>query len=142
MRELRGLDADKVILDLGAGATYNTLDFFLLADEQIIVISPEPTSIHEAFGFIKVCLLRELNRALKDHPAVIDMLALEELNRPGKAGLTVGDLLAKVKGISAEATALFRTTLGGVVPSTGGRRDRWEPQASRGAVPDRGRSAG
>jgi len=42
---LRKVDADIVLLDLGAGTTFNTLDFFNLADSKILVACPEPTSI-------------------------------------------------------------------------------------------------
>ena len=31
---LRQLNADYIVIDLGAGTAYNTIDFFLLADSQ------------------------------------------------------------------------------------------------------------
>jgi flagellar biosynthesis protein FlhG len=111
MRELRKLDADHVILDLGAGSTYDVIDFFLLADEKIIVVTPEPTSIHEAFGFLKVCLLRELNRELKEHMHALNILNDERINKPGKTNLTVIDLLRKVHSVDAAAGEKMRKVL-------------------------------
>ena len=35
---LRKLDADYIVIDLGAGTSYNTVDFFLLADSQLMVV--------------------------------------------------------------------------------------------------------
>ncbi|MCK5862994.1 MAG: P-loop NTPase [Candidatus Hydrogenedentes bacterium] len=63
IRELRKLDADLVILDLDAGAHFNTLDFFLLAaDSGVLVITPERTSIDNAFKFLRAALFRRITR--------------------------------------------------------------------------------
>ena len=111
IRELKKLQADSIILDLGAGSGFNTIDFFLLADEPIIIMTPEPTSIYEAFGFIKVCLLRELKRRLRGHADVVEILEREEINRPNKTVLTIGDLLADLQKINPEAHEIFEKTL-------------------------------
>lgn len=60
---LRGISTPYVILDLGAGTTENTLDFFLSADEKIIAVTPEPTSIENAYRFIKSSYYRRLRTA-------------------------------------------------------------------------------
>ena len=57
---LRNLDADYVVIDLGAGTSYNTVDFFLLADSQLMVVIPEPTSIENAYRFIKNSFFRQI----------------------------------------------------------------------------------
>ncbi|HVP40214.1 MAG TPA: P-loop NTPase [Candidatus Saccharimonadales bacterium] len=63
------LSADVVLLDLGAGTHYNTLDFALLADTVLAVMTPQMTSIENAYGFIKGMLYRRLERSYKDgHP--------------------------------------------------------------------------
>ncbi len=111
VRELKKLHADTIILDLGAGSGYNTIDFFLLADEKLVVMTPEPTSVYEAFGFIKVCLMRQLNRQLRDFPKALEILASEELNRPGKTQLTVIDLLKQVAGTDERAHEVCKQTL-------------------------------
>ena len=60
LSKLNQLDADFVILDLGAGTSYNTLDFFIAADKGILVILPEPTSIENTYRFIKAVYYRRL----------------------------------------------------------------------------------
>lgn len=60
LNDLRELDADYILLDLGAGTTNNTLDFFLGADEGILVTLPEPTSIENTYRFIKSIYHRKL----------------------------------------------------------------------------------
>lgn len=51
---------DYVILDLGAGATYNTLDFYLLTRNSIMVTTPEITSLLNAYSFLKSAAFRFL----------------------------------------------------------------------------------
>ena len=57
---LRNMDADYIVIDLGAGTSYNTVDFFLLADIQLMVVIPEPTSIENAYRFIKNSFFRQV----------------------------------------------------------------------------------
>jgi len=63
IRELRKLDADLIIIDLDAGAHFNTLDFFLMTETNgILVITPEKTSIDNAFKFLRAALFRRIER--------------------------------------------------------------------------------
>jgi flagellar biosynthesis protein FlhG len=74
------LDADYILLDLGAGTSYNVLDFFSVADERLVVITPEPTSIQNGYGFIKSALFRRLSRAYVRDGLVCELL--HELGKP------------------------------------------------------------
>lgn len=58
-------DFDYVILDLGAGSTYNTLDFYLLTYNSILVTTPELTSILNAYSFLKSAAFRFFMRQFK-----------------------------------------------------------------------------
>jgi flagellar biosynthesis protein FlhG len=51
--EMRRLKADVVLVDLGAGALASHLEILKLADEKILVSSPEPTSIEKTYRFIE-----------------------------------------------------------------------------------------
>ncbi len=63
IRELRQIEADLIIVDLDAGAHLNTLDFFLLTENNgILVITPEKTSIDNAFKFLRAALFRRIER--------------------------------------------------------------------------------
>ncbi|WP_047981254.1 MinD/ParA family protein [Ornithinibacillus contaminans] len=44
---------DYIIFDMGAGATQASIDFVLASDECIVVTTPEPTSITDAYSMIK-----------------------------------------------------------------------------------------
>ncbi|MCM1322241.1 MAG: P-loop NTPase [Bacteroides sp.] len=58
IREIQKLNCDFVILDLGAGTSYNITDFFLTAPDGIIVITPELTSVLNAYSFLKSAVFR------------------------------------------------------------------------------------
>ncbi len=46
--------ADVIIIDTSAGVSDNVLSFVAAADEAIIVTTPEPTAITDAYGIIKI----------------------------------------------------------------------------------------
>src|SRR6056297_4017881 len=55
IRELSELStADVIIIDTSAGVSNNVLSFVAAADEAIIVTTPEPTAITDAYGIIKI----------------------------------------------------------------------------------------
>ncbi len=74
LSKLGELDTDYVILDLGAGTTLNTLDFFISADQGILTALPEPTSIENTYRFIRSIFHRKLKLAeeLLDIGPIID----------------------------------------------------------------------
>jgi flagellar biosynthesis protein FlhG len=96
LNKLRQLPADYVILDLGAGTSYNTLDFFLAADVGILVVLPEPTSIENAYRFIKSAFYRKLKNIeyLYDARSFVDAT----MNRKNELGIrTPSDLLRSLE---------------------------------------------
>lgn len=60
-------DADVIIIDAGAGVSNNVLAFVAAADEAVIVTTPEPTAITDAYGIIKIIAteIDNLNLGLK-----------------------------------------------------------------------------
>ena len=65
LRHIRALDVDHVILDLAAGSAFNVLDFFLEADRGLLVVTPEATSIENAYHFLKAAFMRSLRQTAK-----------------------------------------------------------------------------
>ena len=60
VRHIKSFDAKRVIVDIGTGASFNCIDFFLLSNPGILVVNPEPTSIENAYYFLKSCIIRIL----------------------------------------------------------------------------------
>lgn len=54
------LPCDYVILDLGAGTHITTLDFFIYSHKGIVIVVPEPTSIENAYVFMKSIFYRKV----------------------------------------------------------------------------------
>ena len=53
--EISKMDAvDVIVIDTSAGVSSNVLDFIAAADDVIIVTTPEPTAITDAYGIIKI----------------------------------------------------------------------------------------
>lgn len=108
LNKIRSLDVDVVLIDLGAGTSFNILDFFLLADQGILVVVPEPTSIENGYRFIKSALFRRLRRAAVGErvQAIVDQ-AFDQKNLLGIRSPL--DLLAAIeKEDAAQAQAIGR----------------------------------
>lgn len=94
LSQLTELDVDYVLLDLGAGTTFNTIDFFISADQGIITTLPEPTSIENSYRFIKSVYLRKLK--LAEELLEITPLIDEAMNAKLSQNSTPADLIARI----------------------------------------------
>jgi len=56
--------ADIIIIDTSAGVSQNVLAFIAAADDAIIVTTPEPTAITDAYGIIKIIATEVENSSL------------------------------------------------------------------------------
>jgi flagellar biosynthesis protein FlhG len=63
LKQLEELTADFVVLDLGSGSTYNTIDMFLTSSSGLVVTTPDTTAILNAYSFLKSSMLRLLQRS-------------------------------------------------------------------------------
>jgi flagellar biosynthesis protein FlhG len=110
LNRLKQLPADYIILDLGAGTSYNTLDFFLAADVGILVVLPEPTSIENAYRFIKSSFYRKLKNIeyMYDARNFVD----STMNRKNELGIrTPADLLRALEEQYPEVGSKVRTAI-------------------------------
>jgi flagellar biosynthesis protein FlhG len=73
MRHLKELETDFLVVDLGGDTTYNGLDFFLLADQKIVVSGTEPASVLDSYTFIKVVFNRFLERFFSEKKSLLDL---------------------------------------------------------------------
>lgn len=107
LQKIRELDADYVVFDLGAGTNYNTIDFFLFADVGIVTVLPEPTSIENAYRFIKTAYYRSLrhSKSLLEIRNLIDM-AMDSKNPMGIK--SPSDLFREANKVSPEAAMNFK----------------------------------
>jgi flagellar biosynthesis protein FlhG len=116
IRHISELDVDFVILDLGSGSAFNTLDFFLSASEGILVVLPEPTSVENAYHFIKAAFYRKLKKATRRSGVAeaIDKAMGEKVARGIQSPRT---LIANVLKINPEAGQALREEADGFMPN-------------------------
>lgn len=96
LRNLQAVDVDYLVLDLGAGTSFNTLDFFLTADHGLLVLLPEPTSVENAYRFIKAAFFRRLQH-LGSQLGIEDLLEEAMSSREG-ALRTPFEFIAHLRG--------------------------------------------
>jgi flagellar biosynthesis protein FlhG len=68
IEELNSLsNADIIIIDTSAGVHSNVIDFIAAADDVVIITTPEPTAITDAYGLIKIIAteIDNINMSLK-----------------------------------------------------------------------------
>lgn len=88
LKEIKALDADYILLDLGAGTAFNTLDFFGLSNCGIIVTTFEKPSVINTLSFIKNYLFRFILQEVKS-----DKGALAALTKAYKSSTAQNPLL-------------------------------------------------
>ncbi len=95
LKQIQELDMEVIILDLGAGTSFNILDFFLIADQGILAVLPEPTSIENVYRFIKSVFYRRFRKIARE-PAVREIIA-RAMDRKNENGIkTPHDLIEQV----------------------------------------------
>jgi len=107
IRRIMGLDADFVILDLGAGTSYNIIDFFLTSSQGIIITAPTLTSILNAYLFLKNAVFRIIYTSFgKKSPG---RQYLENLRKDGTSlqKVYIPRLLEKLQEADAEGYKIF-----------------------------------
>jgi flagellar biosynthesis protein FlhG len=115
LRQIGALEMDHVLIDLGAGSTFNVLDFFLAAHERIVVIVPVPTAIENTYHFLKAAYFRGLKQAIKRAGAsrVVNMVmeekAVRGIRRPK-------EMLAQISEIDPAAGAVIAREVGASAP--------------------------
>jgi len=94
LRAIMKLDYDRILLDLGAGTSFNTLDFFLISQNGIFITTPEPTSIENVYRLIRSVYFRRIRYCF----SVSGFKALEDeaVSRFGEGAFNKPDCLMKV----------------------------------------------
>ena len=113
INHLLKLESDMVILDLAAGSSFNVIDFLLIANQQLLITSPEPPSLIKVYSFIKSCVFRLLTFHFKSEEAhdALDILAKAKDLDAHPHLKTVGNILDEVANINPAAVESARKML-------------------------------
>lgn len=66
LRAIARLDADCVVVDVGAGSSFNVVDVVAAADHKLLVLTPQLPSLHNAYALLKACVHRVVRRLAID----------------------------------------------------------------------------
>ncbi len=117
IRGLQEIQADFLLLDLGAGSALNTLNFFALAPRGLLVTTPEPTAIMNCLTFLKNFLFHLISAEVRHTPKIHD-LTEEAFYRPiSESPLSVSELLETIKARDAALAETIETLCGKFRPA-------------------------
>jgi flagellar biosynthesis protein FlhG len=109
VKRLLSLDADILILDLGAGTHQSILEFFLLSGQGIIVSAPTVTATLNAYVFLKNAIFRLMYTAFAKETKAYNYL--EKLRREGSGlqRLYLPKMLQEIQKIDVKSYNKFKT---------------------------------
>ncbi|MEE3252683.1 MAG: P-loop NTPase, partial [Nitrospinota bacterium] len=71
---IKNLDRDTVLLDLGPGTNYNVIDLFNASTQNVVLTTPEITSVMKTFSFIRSALFRRISLVFEDNQEIQKMV--------------------------------------------------------------------
>lgn len=119
INHLMKLESDFLIMDLGAGASYNVLDFSFIAHKGLFVTTPEVTSLMNLYSFMKSSVFRRLTSHLK-HEKSHEALELLEKAKDADANPhlnTMEKFFKEAEKIDLGAVRSLKNILSGYVPN-------------------------
>jgi flagellar biosynthesis protein FlhG len=111
IRHLRQMDADIMIIDVGAGTGYHALDFFLLADVHLVVATPDPTSVLDLYRFMKLAAIRRVLSNFLSNDPIHTALAERDFASVEEIVLASGKTNDVAQAIARQALESFRPLL-------------------------------
>ena len=109
-RHLKQLEADFILLDLGAGTNFNTLDFFVLSNEGFVVCNPEPTAKINSYTFLKSVVYRLIEQEFKKGSMIRDVIIKEARNNKN-GSLPIPELLKRIHDVDALSSLKIKKRL-------------------------------
>lgn len=116
MKAILNLDADYIILDLGAGSNHNVIDFFLISNSGFMVITPETTSILNTYMFARNTVYRFLQRLFSKDKEVMKYLKNTIKNNDPRSPHNVESLIAGIKEFDEKAAEKAKNYLSILAP--------------------------
>lgn len=110
LQRLRRLPCDFVFVDCGAGAHAATIDYFLVSDDGVLVLHPEPTSLENAYSFLRAAFYRRMQLVMQKHD--VRELVREAMDQRNARGIkTPVDLLREVEAMDPEEGRRFAKSM-------------------------------
>jgi len=105
IEELFLLQNGTVMLDLGAGSSLFNLDLFCLSDYGVLVTTPEPTAVQNAYGFLRAAVYRRLRRHFEGEEGLVEILEDAMNHRRGDEADSVPGLVREFARYNRSASS-------------------------------------
>jgi flagellar biosynthesis protein FlhG len=110
LRAISRLDYDYILMDLSAGTSFNTIDFFTLSGSGVFVCCPEPTSIENLYRLILSVYTRKIHHLVKSQ-SFRDLAEKAESRNPDATINKPEYLLHVLKEIDPEKAGMIERIL-------------------------------
>ncbi len=111
IREIQKLDAEVIVFDIAAGTHQRAIDFFTLAPLGIVLIQPIPTSLENAFSFLKNLIVRHLVRVFYSDKETRSFIVQSSDPSNGDQAMELSELIQQLEKRAPEKIALFKREL-------------------------------
>ena len=111
LRNFHSIDADFLILDLGAGTHQIILDMFLQSPQGILVTAPAVTATLDGYLFLKSSVFRLLNTTYKRGSAGHQYLEQLKTNSDAMKSIYIPKLVDQLSVVDPVNTGLFKTRM-------------------------------
>lgn len=116
LRNFRSIDADYLILDLGAGTHQIILDMFLQSPQGILVTAPTVTATLDGYLFLKNCVFRLMYTTYKKGTPGHDLLDQVRKNSQQMKSLYIPQITQALEKVDPENTKLFKSRMAQFCP--------------------------
>lgn len=110
LRHIRLLKTDIVIIDVGAGTHFNTLDFFNTADIHLCITTGDPTAILDLYRFIKLAVIRKALSSFLSFDAISGVIRKRDVS-------DINELLSIADEYGEDKKQAIKTSLDSFRPS-------------------------
>lgn len=111
IKKFQALDADYLIIDLGAGTHLTILDLFLLSPQGIIVTAPTVTATLNGYLFLKNAVFRLMSASFKKGSKAMAYLDKLKTDAASLKKLYIPKLIETLETIDPKSAAVFKARL-------------------------------
>ena len=108
IKKFQSLDADYLIIDLGAGTHLTILDLFLLSPQGIVVTAPTVTATLNGYLFLKNAVFRLMAATFKKGTKAAEYLDKLKNDAMSLQRLYIPKLIEQIESVDPENARLFR----------------------------------
>ncbi len=109
--ELSTLGVGTTILDLGAGSSLFNLDLFRSADHAVLVMTPEPTAVQNAYGFLRAAIYRRIRTGFQGEEGLHEIIEAAMNHRRPDQLSSVPSLVGEISRYNRAAAHRLEKTL-------------------------------